>query len=247
MEQDVTMKTFDELWPGGPRFFCEGSFRLSTDSVLLADFAEIGRARRCMDLGCGAGVLMILLARRAPETFFEGVELQEDWAALCRENLAENGLADRSRVTAGDLRVRRCLPPAGSFDLVVANPPYFAENSGEPSPDPKRAAARDERSCTLSELCESAAYLCRWGGGFALVHRPERLSEVFCAMTAAGIQPKRLRLVHNTAASAPSLALIQGRRGGKPGLDIRPPLILCKPDGSESDELRRIYHREERT
>ena len=53
---------FDELWPGGPRFFqSDGAFRLGTDSVLLAHFANTARAKRILDLGCGAGVLTVLI------------------------------------------------------------------------------------------------------------------------------------------------------------------------------------------
>ena len=238
------MKKIDELWPGGPRFDCGSGFRLSTDSVLLADFAKTEHVHRCIDLGCGAGILMTILAERSSNMRLCGIEINPDWAELCRENIAENGFSDRCKVITGDLRDRSLLPAAGSIDLAVSNPPYFSENSGFSSPDPERAAARDERSCTLSELCRTAAYLCRWGGSFVLVHRPERLSEIFCAMTAVQIEPKRLRMVQNRSESAPSLVLIEGRRGGKPGLVIQPPLILCKPDGSESDEVQKIYHRE---
>ena len=87
------------------------------------------------------------------------------------------------------------------------------------------------------------AYLTRWGGSAALVHRPERLSELLCALTAAGLEPKRLRTVARTADAAPSLVLVEARRGGKPGLRILPPLALCAPDGTDSEEIRRIYHR----
>ena len=58
-----------------------------------------------------------------------------------------------------------------------------------------------------------------------------------------GLEPKRLRLVCHRADSAPSLVLVEGRRGGKPGLNLLPSLILRGPDGSESEEALRIYHR----
>ena len=58
----MTKPEYDDLWPGGPRFVRSGAgFALGTDSVLLADFAAQRRARRIADLGCGAGVLTVLL------------------------------------------------------------------------------------------------------------------------------------------------------------------------------------------
>lgn len=234
---------FDELWPGGPKFRqVEGSFKLSTDSVMLADFVSSTRARKIIDLGCGAGVLTVLLNVSHPLSEISGVEIQENSAQLCRSNLKENGFPDK-RILCADLRQHRSLLTAGDYDLVVSNPPYFASESGYAAPDEARATARDERSCTLKDLCTAAAYLCRWGGYFAVVHRPERLSELFCTMTANGLEPKRLRMIQHRPDSIPNLVLVEGRRGGKPGLTVERPLILCNPDGSDSEEARRIYHR----
>ena len=58
-----------------------------------------------------------------------------------------------------------------------------------------------------------------------------------------GLEPKRLRFVCSRAGAAPSLILMEGRRGAKPGLTVQPPLVLARDDGKETDELRSIYHR----
>lgn len=210
------MSGFDALWPGGPRFMqSRESFKLSTDSVLLSDFVNMKRVSRGLDLGSGAGVLCVLLGAKNPKAFLTGIELQPKFAELSRLNLAENGRDDASAVITGDLRDIRRLVPAEGFDLVVSNPPYFAENSGFNAPDEHRAAARAEISCTLADVCGAAKWALRWGGALCLVHRPERLSGNFCEMTACGIEPKRLRLVESSAGRAPSLVLIEGRRGAK--------------------------------
>lgn len=234
---------FDELWPGARFVRSADGFCPGTDSVLLSAFTGNGRVRRFADLGCGAGVLTVLLLQKLPGATAVGIEIQPEAAALCRRNLDANGLTARAEIRTGDLRERTALPEAGAFDLVAANPPYFPTGSGYTAPDEKRAAARDERFCTLQDLCAAAAYLTRWGGTFALVHRPERLSELFCTLTACGIEPKRLRMVCRTAETAPSLVLVEGRRGGRPGLTIEPPLALYAPDGGDSAEIRVIYHR----
>ena len=237
------MNGFDELWPGGPRFrVAEGSFKLSTDSVLLADFVSRLRAKKIIDLGCGAGVLGVLLNLSHPGSHIGGIEIQPEQALLCRDNLGENGF-DAGGIIEGDVRDHRRLFKAGEFDLVVSNPPYFAAGSGLTAPEEGRATARDERCLSLAQLCEAAKYLCRWGGAFALVHRPERLSEIFCAMSSAGIEPKRLRTVHYKSGYAPNLVLIEGRRGGKPGLSFEKPLVLCTEDGEDTEEIKTIYHR----
>ena len=239
-------RRIDELWPG-TGFVRGAGFPLGTDAVLLADFAARGQVRRFADLGCGAGVILVLLAQAFPHARGFGLEIQPEAAATARENAGINGVADRCEIRCGDLRENADLPEAGSFDLVAANPPYFPVGSGYSAPEGSRRAAREERFCTLDEICRAAARLTRWGGRFCIVHRPERLSELFVTLTGHGLEPKRLRMVCRTAADAPSLVLIEAQRGAKPALTIEKPLALYNADGSDSDECRRIYHTKETT
>ena len=245
MNEKNIMPTPETLWPGGPRFMQAAHVRLGTDSVLLADFVNPAGARRGIDLGCASGINMLLLLTRAPALTLTGLEIVPEAAALARENMALNGLSERAGVVTGDIRDHRTLFRAGSFELLVCNPPFFPRGSGALPQDRDRAAARSELLCTLPELCAAAAYLLCTGGRACFVHRPERLSELLGCLAAAGLEPKRLRLVCKNEQSAPSLVLVEARRGGRPGLTIEPALYLQNPDGTESAVYRRIYHREE--
>ena len=124
----------EKLWPGGPSFRQSEHFRLCTDSVLLADFITPGGARRGIDLGCGAGILTLLLAEKSEKLSMTGLELQAEAAEIAAANLRDNALDGRCRVICGDLRRHRELFPAGSFELVVANPPYFSTARGAMAP-----------------------------------------------------------------------------------------------------------------
>lgn len=231
-----------ELWPGGPLFRQAAQAPLGTDSVLLAVFAA-GKAACGIDLGCGSGILTLLLLHGAASLRMTGLELREESARIARENLEQNGLSDRGTILTGDIRRVRESFRTGSFDLCVANPPYFPQGSGASAPDPARAAAREESACTLEELCAAAAWLLPTGGRFCVVHRPERLSELLCTMTKYCLEPKRLRLCCHRPGAAPNLVLAEGRRGGKPGLKIEPILYLTDAEGRETEEVKRIYHR----
>jgi len=233
----------DELWPGGPCFAeAAGVFRLGTDSVLLAHFAKTVRAKGqkyAIDLGCGSGIISVLFAWSNPELVIDGVEIDPRAAALAAENAALNKMP--INVIEGDLRRHREFLTAGAYDLAVSNPPYFAQGRGKTSQE--LALARGEESCTLSDICRAAGYVTRWGGAFALVHKPERLREIFSALSESGFEPKRLRFVQHMNTSPPSLVLIESRRGGNPSLKVEPPLILANNDGGDSDEVKAIYHR----
>lgn len=236
---------FEPLWPMGPVYAHEpAAFPLGTDSVLLADFAAVSGARRACDLGCGGGALSVLLLARAPRLHLDGLELDPLAADACRRNLAANGW-DASGIVTGDIRAHRQLLSAGAYDLVVCNPPYFARGSGAPAAGNARNAARSETFCTLEDVCAAAAYLCRTGGTFSVVYRAERLADLFCLLRAAGLEPKRMRLVAHRADAAPALVLVEGKRGARPGLKVLPSLFLTGADGGPSAEYKRIYHLEE--
>ena len=235
----------DELWPGGPRFRdAKGVYRVGTDSVLLAHFTgSSGQKKRvrAIDLGCGSGVISILLAWRNAGLSVDGIDIKPEAVSCATQNAELSGLSDRISFIDGDLRRYREFLQPGAYDIAVANPPYHTPGSGKLSGDANRSAARCEELCPLDELCLAAAFLLRWGGEFSLVHKPSRLADIFRAMDKSGLEPKRMRFVQYKKSSPPSLVLLESRRGGKPSLKAEAPLILKNDDGSDSDELKLAY------
>ena len=190
-----------------------GVFPLGGDALALGRFATVRPGWKVCDLGTGSGVLLLLLAERAEALSLHGIELSELAAQTARDNLLQNGL--KGAVLTGDLRQDPL--PAGQFDLVISNPPYFPVGSGA-SGGPERS----EEFCTLDELCASAARLTKNGGRFALCHRPERLADVICTLRSHGLEPKRMKLISHSPAHAPSLLLMEAMKQGRPGLQTEP-------------------------
>lgn len=238
------MEHWEELKPGGLRFvWADHLFRPGTDTFLLSSLPRLRPGLRVCDLGCGTGLLGLLLMQRQPDLRIAGLDIQPEAAALARLAAAENGLTERLDFRCGDLRQVRGIFPTGCFDLVVCNPPYYPPAGGKLSADGARRTARSETEASLADLCAAASYLLRWGGKFCLVHKPERLADVLCGLRDAGTEAKRLRFVHSRAADPPSLFLAEGCRGGRPGITVEPPLILQNGDGTPTAELNAIYFR----
>ena len=149
-----------ELWKDGPQFEQSEHFRLGTDSVLLADFVNIGARRRGIDLGCGSGILPLLLLTRSTALHMTGLELNPEAARVARENIAANALDRRCDIVVGDIRRCRDEFKTGQFDLVVSNPP--ARTRIRPRREARccvhwRMSAARQRSCAeraaRSALC----------------------------------------------------------------------------------------------
>lgn len=189
----------------------EGVFPLGGDALALGEFCTVKPGWRVCDLGTGSGALLLLLARRRAGLSLTGVEIDPLSARTARENLNANGL--EGEVLCTDLRTAPL--PAGGFDLVISNPPYFPVGGGKSG-----GPARSEELCTLEELCASAGRLVKNGGRFALCHRPERLADVICTLRNYGLEPKRLKLVSHRPGYPPSLLLVEAVKQGRPGLKI---------------------------
>ena len=212
----MPVEKMDQLWPGGYRFFFDDTlFQPGTDSFLLGAFPRLKPRLRVCDLGAGTGLLGLLLLAREPSLLVTNVELQSAAVELARRNAQLNELS----VTClqADLRDSAQLPQAGSFDLVISNPPYFPVSAGDSG-----GPARCEETCTLDELCACAARLVRNGGRFALCHRPERLADLMCTLRKYNMEPKRMKLLSHSPDHAPFLVLLECVRLGRPGLEIVP-------------------------
>ena len=231
------------LWEGGPLFYPAEHAPLTTDTVLLAGFTRVSGGDEGADLGCASGGILLPLLWQHPSLRMTGIELVPEAAALAEENLRLNALAERGRILNADLREAARALPAGGFDFVVSNPPYFEQGSGKSPPDPQRAAAREEAACTLPELCWAASRLCRSGGRVFFSCRPERLRQLMAAMADCRLEPKRLRFVHHSREHAAFLLLCEGRKDGRPGLEVEPPLFLRGESGEETEEYLRFCHR----
>ena len=241
------MEHWDRLRGDQGFYWDDGLFRPSTDTFLLGSFPVLRRGEQVCDLGAGTGLLGALLLTREPSLTVTGLELREDACRLARRTAQRSGWQERLLCQQGDLRLREDLPPAGGFDLVVSNPPYFPPETGRVSPQETRSVARSEVACTLEDVCRAAGWLLRWGGRFCVVFPTERLAELLEMARRFGLEPKRLRLVCRRAGDAPSLLLLEARRGGRPGLDIAAPLCLEDGTGRPTAELDNAYFRTKET
>lgn len=227
----------ETLYNGFTLQLCAGSFPLSTDSMVLAYFAACKPNAKVLDLGSGCGTLGLLLCAHNDTCQVTGVEIDANAhkQALC--NAEDNGIAHRLTSICSDISDIRCVVPAGSFSVCISNPPYFtAGPQSETAPN-----ARREDLCSLTSLLDAADWALKYGGDFYLVHRPERLAEIFTKASTKGLEPKKLLLLKHKQNSPVNLVLVHFKKGGKPGL-IWQEEYLHTASGHPSEFYRKVYH-----
>lgn len=220
-------------------------FRYSVDALLLAAFVNAAPDERVADIGCGSGVVPLLLAGRGVLSV-TGIELQEATADMARRSVLANALGDRIAVVGGDVRRHRELWESASFDVVCANPPYHAVDSGFSSPDPARAASRHELTLTLAQTVEAARYLLRDNGRFYMIHLAQRRDEILAVLRNAGFASIWWRNVRTKTGAEPKFLLIECVAAAAEGHERpleRAELLLHGPDGAYTEEARAFLDR----
>jgi tRNA1Val (adenine37-N6)-methyltransferase len=215
-------------------------YRFAIDSILLARFAGV-RPRDCvLELGAGCGVISIAIAAMRHPRTIAALELQPALVELITRNAALNR-CDHLIALQGDLR-RRTIPglEPGSFDAVVANPPYRAIRTGRVSPNPARRIARDESNATLDAFIRAANRYCKDGGRASFVFTAARTTELIATLRKHHLEPKRLRFVHPFANRPATTLLIEARKHGGIEALIEPPLILYNAPTVYTAEARRL-------
>lgn len=214
-------------------------YRFSVDPVMLANFVTVSAGDRVVDLGCGGGIIAMLLARWTAAKEIVGIEIQPAQAERAQRNVVLNGLSKQVTICQADLR-ELTEHSHGLFDRVVSNPPFRAPESGQCSFGNERAHSRHELAGSLHDFLHVGSTLLRQGGTLSMIHLSERLVDIIAGMRKADIEPKRMRLVHSRNDSAARLVLIEGRKRGRPGLEIEPPLYVY--NGMDyTDEVIAMY------
>jgi tRNA1(Val) A37 N6-methylase TrmN6 len=198
-------------------------YRFSVDALLLARFAAIPAGGRVIDLGCGCGVIALLLAQRPQVREVVGLELQSELAELARENTRLNRLAHKVSIVEGDLREINSLFSRHEFDALVANPPYWRVGTGRLNPDPRVALARHELQGNMEQVLKAGAYLVRPRGKINLIYPAQRLAELWNGLRQYRLQPKQLKFIHPNQHMEASLFLLMASPQGRPGLRVLPP------------------------
>ena len=216
-------------------------YKFSTDSVLLANFGRAKQNDVYVDLCSGSAVIAILFLCKNKIKKGYSVEIQERLADMAERSIIVNNLQDRLSVLNEDLENVYKTLGFESVDVITVNPPY--NEVGETSDNDEIAIATHEIKTNLSKIVESSAKLLKFGGKIFMVHRCDRLASIIFELKKNNLEPKVMRVVYPKKNKAPNLVLIEAKKGAKAGLIIKEPLILNNDDGSETDELKRIYCR----
>lgn len=217
----------EDLGEGGLKIIQKkDGFRFGTDACLLCDFAKDAVCGKMLDLCTGSGIIPVLFSAKNNCPDINGIEIQESIADMAARSVLLNNLGGRIKIISGDLKEAEKFYPKRSFDVITCNPPYIRSGSGIKNISESKLIARHEIMCCLEDVIRISSILLNQRGRLFIVHKPSRLTDIFCLMRKYKIEPKRLREVYaRDFRRPPSLILIEGLFEGKSELRIESPVL----------------------
>ncbi len=208
-------------------------FCFGMDAVLLAGFAKARNNSDILDLCTGTGIVPILLSAKTKAKKIYGVEVQDKSFNIGLRNIDLNKLNNRLEFFKADLKDFKLDK---EVDVITVNPPYMS-NTGVLNKNDEKTIARHEVLANVNDVLSCVNRNLKYGGDFYMVHRPDRLVDIFQSMRENNIEPKLIRFVKSFENSVPSMVLVKGQKGGKPSLKYEKDLVIYKKVNVYTDEI----------
>lgn len=241
---DRVLELTEDAFLGGQlrvRQFKSGH-RAGHDAVLLAAATAARPGDRVADLGAGAGIAGLAVARRVAGIDLVLVEIDAALADLARGNADGNAIhadvmvldveADVAAFAAAGL-----LPD--SVDVVLMNPPFNDPARHRASPDTARGTAHMATATTLAKWIHAARRLLKSKGVLTLIWRADGIAEVLAALD-HGFGSLQILPVHGDAQGPANRILVRATKGGRTPAKIHPALLLNDEPGVPNKKVQEI-------
>ncbi len=214
-----------------------------TDAFLLAAYIKAQKNGTAIELGGGTGIISLLCAARDKFSKIYCAEIQQDFALLIERNARLNSLESKVTSLCADVRELKSTDIGLEVDAVFSNPPYMKANSGKRNEHDEKFIARHEVCGNIDDFCACAKRLLKHGGTFYCVWRPDRLTDLICALRENGLEPKEMCFVHANTKSVPSMVLIKAKKGAAASVVIEEPLFLNLDEDAKAltERAKKIY------
>ncbi|WP_149554482.1 tRNA1(Val) (adenine(37)-N6)-methyltransferase [Treponema pectinovorum] len=230
------------------------SFNLSSPNENLQRTAE-GESNfsttKIFDLGTGNAIIPILLAAQSFAPLkITGLEYQEKIWDMANRSVQLNNFSPETciQIVHGDIKNIPNLFKKSLADIVVSNPPYVKLSCARQSSNTEKMIARQEIFCTLDDVILGAAHLLKENGKFFMIHRPQRLQEIFDSLKKNGFDDVQYQFVCPFKEHKPTMVLVCATFIDKKIYKITktqlPSLVVYKEKNSKAEyteEIQKIY------
>jgi len=209
--------------------------------ILAAHIKPIG-FEKIIDVGCGCGIIPLILAVKYPGLRITGVEIQKELVSFAKENVVNNKLEKTIRIIHKNIKNINVLDINGKANIIVSNPPYKKKGSGRLNPDSQKAIARHEICLNIDMLLKCSNRLLKEQGRLYIILPAQRLSELMPTMEKYKFSLDFIRFVHIKKNEDAKLVILRAVKGnlGKP-CTTGPPFYVYDFDNGFTKEYNSVF------
>lgn len=192
----------------------------NSDSIFLYDFIAAFKPKgKLLDVGCGVGIISLLLSRDFPiETTI--IDKQEKMLRYAEHNYALNGL----QVT-GYLDDFTAWKTEEKFDFIVSNPPFYDPRVTQ-SENTHLNIARYAHHLPVDIFIGKVKKLLKPRGWFIFCYDAKQIDLLLHHLKINGINPEKVQFLHSKLDRESKLVMIAARMNSKSMTQVLPPFVV---------------------
>lgn len=150
------------------------AMKVGTDGVLLGAWTNVAACKNILDVGTGTGLIALMIAQRSTARI-DAIDMDADACLQASENVASSPFASSIHVYHRSFK-EYATTTTYRYDLIVSNPPFFADSLK--CPDSQRSMARHTDTLCLDDLIGGCLPLLTSEGRIALILPSDREKEL---------------------------------------------------------------------
>ncbi len=215
--------------------------KVGTDGVLIGCWCGVDdRTRQVLDVGCGSGVITLILAQRTEVTksTITAIDIDNDSYLQAIENVEQSEWHDRVSVEHVSLQ-DFCKSHIGKFDLIVSNPPFFVNSLK--APDTARNNSRHCDTLSHEELLKCSSELLVDGGKLSVILPTIEAERLVQMAVVYGLTPSRICTVGSSAKKRDIRRMVELTKTTQ-FIECSRQELLIHSGGDYSEEYRDLTH-----
>lgn len=228
------------------------AMKVGVDGVLIGAWASC-KGSRMLDVGCGCGLISLMLAQRNKNAIVAGIDIDCPSVKEAETNVNNSDWSDRIIILkrSFDEFVLACINNKNNFDLIVSNPPFY--DCGLVSPTTPRELSRHQATLSPILLIKEGVKILENGGKLALIAPSDMDTQLINEADCSDLLVHRICYVRNHPHAQEKRVMIEFVKGTKPdlkknpfckniceGIEKKEHLTLFDPDGQPTEAYRNL-------
>lgn len=213
----------------------QNGYRYNSDTLFLYDFIGSKPKGQILDVGCGCGILGLLVARDN-EIKLTGIDIDPLNVQISQHNAIVNGIAGEF-ITEDFSKFKSDI----KFDFIISNPPFYHTNVTK-SQNKHIANSRYSDSLSLEEFLASCNRNIKPKGVLYFCYDAKQIGDIIPLLSKFKLNLTKLKFIYSKDNQNAKLVLIEAKKSSRSMCEVVLPLIVFDKDELSVD-AREIFNK----